>query len=160
MKYFISIVAMSLIVSFSNGQKPEKKSSTDIESKIQSRSFEFVAESANPMRGRSIFLSPGYTFKVSPDSLVSYLPYYGRAYQATIDPASAGIKFTSTDFEYMEKPRKKRGWEIQLRPKDVQNSPQIHLSVNPNGQASLRITSIDRESISFQGYIRQKETAR
>jgi hypothetical protein len=158
MKYFLSIIALLLLMNFSSGQSPENESSTEVESMIQSRNFDFVAESANPMRGRSIFLSPGYTFQVRPDSLVSYLPYYGRAYQATMDPSSAGIKFTSTDFEYFERPRRKRGWEIQLRPKDVHNSPQVHLSINDNGHASLRVTMIDRQSISFQGYIRQKST--
>jgi hypothetical protein len=158
MKYFLSIVALLLDVSFSNGQKPENDLSSDIAKMIQSHNFEFVAESANPMRGRSIFLSHGYTFNVRPDSLISFLPYYGRAYQATMDPASAGIKFTSTDFEYWEKPRKKRGWDIQFRPKDVQNSPQLHLSIGASGHASLRVTLVDRESISFQGYIRTKPT--
>jgi hypothetical protein len=158
MKYFLSVVALLLVVSYSNGQKPENELSPDVASMIQSHNFEFVAESANPMRGRSIFLSPGYTLNVKTDSLISFLPYYGRAYQATLDPASAGIKFTSTDFEYREKPRKKRGWDIQLKPKDVQNSPQLYLSISANGQASLRVTLIDRQSISFQGYIRKKTT--
>lgn len=154
MKYLLIIVGLLLAVNVTNGQKTGEASTADLASMIENRKFEFVAESANPLRGRTIFLSTGYTFKVTPDSLVSYLPYYGRAYQATMDPSSAGIKFTSTDFEYVEKPRKNRGWNIQLAPKDVQNSPQVHISINPGGQASLRFTMIDRQSISFQGYIR------
>ena len=155
MKYLLIIVTVLLTARLSNGQPSELSEPTDIASMVQSRKYEFVAESANPMRGRTIFLSPGYSFLVRPDSLVSYLPYYGRSYQATMDPSSAGIKFTSTDFEYIEKPRKKRRWDIQIRPKDVSQS-QLYLSIHENGQASLRVIFIDRQSISFQGYIRQE----
>lgn len=156
MKYLLSLFVALLAIGSGYGQQSEAEASTDIESLIESRQFEFVAESANPMRGRTIFLSPGYTLTVQPDSLVSFLPYYGRAYQANMDPSKAGIKFNSTDFEYVEKPRKKRRWEIEMRPKDVAHSPQVHLWVHDNGQASMRVTLIDRESIAFQGYIRKQ----
>lgn len=154
MKYLLCIMSMLLAVSLSKGQQAATPTTGDIASIVKSRKYEFVAESANPMRGRTIFLSPGYSFVVRPDSLLSHLPYYGRAYQATFDPSSAGIKFTSTDFEYTEKPRKKGGWDIQIRPKDVQQS-QLYLSIHDNGRASLRVISIDRQTISFQGFIRQ-----
>jgi Domain of unknown function (DUF4251) len=156
MKYLLSIVAVLLTLTVSSGQETKSDATTDIASMVQDRKFEFAAESAHPMRGRTIFLSPGYLLEVRPDSVVSYLPYYGRAYQATMDPSKSGIKFTSTDFEYIEKPGKKSGWQIQIRAKDVPQSPQLHLSIQENGQATLRVTSIDRESISFHGYIRRK----
>ncbi len=153
MKILVSIAFAFLAVSLCYGQTSDA-TTTDIKSLIESRRFEFVAESANPLRGRTIFLSQGYTFRVQPDTLVSFLPYYGRAYQANLDPSSAGIKFNSTDFEYVEKPRKNGRWEIQIQPKDISQSPQLFLSIHENGQASLRVISIDRQSISFQGYIR------
>lgn len=154
MKYLLNILAVLLIVHFSHGQDDSaKKQATDTEALVGGRRFEFIAESASPLRGRTIFLSPGYSFSVLPDSIISHLPYYGRAYQAPMDPNSAGIRFTSTDFSYSGKPRK-RGWDIEIKPKDVQNAPQIYLSIAPNGHASLRITSFERQSISFNGYIR------
>ena len=45
---------------------------------------------------RSIYLSPYYYLKVSKDTVVAYLPYFGRAYTAPADPTEGGIKFTST----------------------------------------------------------------
>jgi hypothetical protein len=154
MKFLLNSLTVLLFISSSFGQEPAKATLSDIEALVKSRAFEFVAESANPMRGRTIFLSPGYTLTIRPDSVISYLPYYGRAYQASFDPGSAGIKFTSTEFEYVEKPGKKGGWNIQLRPKDVQHGPQLRLTISLNGQASLLVTSNDRESISFYGQIR------
>lgn len=156
MKYAVNILSIMLMVNISFAQDTPKKTNepTDSKALVESRRFEFVAESANPLKGRTIFLSPGYTLKVLSDTVAGDLPYYGRAYQASMNPGDAGIKFTSTDSEYSVKPRKKNGWEIQIKPKDVSPSPQINLSVNANGSASLRVTSIDRQSISFNGYIR------
>jgi hypothetical protein len=70
-----------------------------------------------------------------------------------MDPSDAGIKFTSTDFEFTEKARKKGGWNIEIKPKDVQHSPQLYLTISTNGKASLRVTSTDKQSISFSGNI-------
>lgn len=151
MRYIIFIFPLVMLL---NSTYAQETNEADIAALIESRNFEFHAKSANPLRGRTIFLSPGYTFTVSGDSLISYLPYYGRAYQANIDPSEAGIKFTSTDFEYNVKQKKKR-WDISIRPKDATPSPQILLSVSAGGRASLRLTMIDRQSISFDGQIRK-----
>jgi hypothetical protein len=75
-----------------------------------------------------------------------------------MNPGEAGIKFTSTDFAYTATERKKEKWEISIKTKDG-NTAQINLTVFSNGSASLRVTSVDRQSISFQGYIR-KQTSR
>lgn len=152
MKHLRYIFPLVMLFNFSNAQ--DTNPNEDIAALIESRHFVFMAESASPLRGRTVFLSPGYTFTVSGDSLISNLPYYGRAYQATLDPNDAGIKFTSTDYVYNVK-EKRKGWDISLKPNDVRPGPQMSLSVSSNGFASLRITMVDRQSISFNGHIRK-----
>ena len=156
MRYAFNILAIALLAGVGYAQDAQKNSEAtkDTKALLDSQRFEFVAESANPLKGRSIHLSPGYTFIVLPDSVVSDLPYYGRAFQASFDTRDAGIKFISTDFDYAVKPRKKNGWDISIKPKDVRHAPQIYLSVSTSGTGSLRISSVDRESISFTGYLR------
>lgn len=151
MNHFIYI-SMLLALSFSigNAQEPNNEKAT-IKSLVESQRYIFVAESANPLRGQSIFLSPGYTLSVSPDTIISNLPFYGRAYQAPMNPNEAGIKFTSSDFTYTIK-EKKRTWDVFIKTKDAGTS-QINLSIGSNGSASLRVTSMDKQSISFQGHI-------
>ena len=156
MRYVFNILAIALIAGMGYAQDAQKniEAPNDTKALLDSQRFEFVAQSANPLKGRSIHLSPGYTFIVLPDSVVSDLPYYGRAFQASFDTRDAGIKFISTDFDYTVKPRKKNGWDITIKPKDVRHSPQIYLSISTSGTGSLRISSVDRESISFTGYLR------
>lgn len=132
----------------------EPKTGTDIAALIDNKRFEFVAESANPMRGRTIFLNANYSVIFAGDSLNSFLPYYGRAYQATIDPSEAGIKFTSTDYEYQVK-EKRKGWDLIVKPNDVTQPPMFTISVSKEGSATLRAVLVDRQSISYSGYIRK-----
>jgi hypothetical protein len=153
MKYLVSMLSIMLFGASIYAQETQKEDAKDAKALVEGKRFEFVAESANPLRGRTIYLSPGYTFTVLTDSLISDLPYYGRAFQASMDPADAGIKFTSTKFDYEVKPRKKSGWDVNIKPNDG-SRPKIFLSVSTSGTGTLRITSVDRESISYSGYIR------
>ena len=150
MKYLAFFVWFVLIA---NGTYAQEEPA--LRDQIKNQRFEFLAESASPLRGRMIFLTPGYNLKVSKDSVVSNLPYYGRAYQANLDPSKAGITFTSTDFEYSKKDRKKGGWELTIKAKDQQNSPQIFITVSPNGSASVRVNATDRQSISYNGRVKK-----
>ena len=53
---------------------------------VDSQNYVFVAQSAMPMSGRVRQLTPDFDLKVTKSSIVSYLPYFGRAYTAPIDP--------------------------------------------------------------------------
>lgn len=127
-----------------------------IQEQIGKQRFEFIAESAAPLRGRTIYLSPTYyNIKVSSDSVISNLPYYGRSYQASLNPSDVGLSFSSTDFEYTKKDRKKGGWDITIKCKDVKYAPQIFITISTNGSASVRINATDRQSISYNGRLKK-----
>jgi hypothetical protein len=91
------------------------------------------------------------------DTLRSYLPYFGRAYSAPIDGIGGGFDFTSKDFDYKLKNRRKGGWDITIKPRDVSDVREIYLTVFENGFASVRVASNNREPISFNGHIEQKK---
>ncbi len=152
------LAALLLCVSAFPQSKKEKEAALQEATKqrIDAKRFLFQAQSATPMKGGYRQLTPGYTFLVSPDTLISDLPYYGRAFSAPMNVSETGMKFTSLDFEYTVKNRKKGGWELTIKPRDVRNSPQVYFSISPNGTASLRISSNDRESISYSGYIEER----
>ena len=143
------LITVSACVSTASAQDEK----TDIAGIIEAKRYVFIAQSATPMGGRFVQLSFGYDLKVRPDSVIYYLPYYGRSYTPTLDPSQGGIQFTSTDFEYTQKPRKKGGWDINIKPKDVKDPRQLTLTVSSGGNATMQITSNDRQAISFNGYI-------
>ncbi|MGZ8522858.1 MAG: DUF4251 domain-containing protein [Chitinophagaceae bacterium] len=120
---------------------------------VESKNYIFKAESVNPARSRVRYLTSDYDLLITSDSVIAFLPYFGRAYSAPIDPSEGGIKFTSAEFEYTVEKKKKRSWEILIRPKDASDVQELYLTVFDNNKASLRVNSVNRESISFNGYI-------
>jgi hypothetical protein len=119
---------------------------------VESKNFIFKAEYVNPQSGSTRPLTSEYDLTVKTDKVVSYLPYFGRAYTAPINPAEGGIKFTSTKFDYNIKQRNKK-WDVRIRPRDVSDVQDMYLTVFDNGRASLRVTNTNRQSISYDGYI-------
>jgi len=160
----ISVGLSLLIVLFSNALHAQKKDDLKkeiIEKAITTRNYVFKAENVMPSGAvPNRQLNYGYDLRVSPDTIISYLPYFGRAYVAPMDPAKGGIQFTSTKFEYKETKRKKGGWDIQIKPQDTQDATQMVLTVSETGFASLQVISNNRQPISFNGYVDEKKSKR
>jgi hypothetical protein len=131
-----------------------QNSEVPVRSAIESRKFVFDAQTVLPNAARARQISgEGYEVRVSGDSLVSYLPYFGRVYSAPLN-GEGGIKFTSTKFDYAVKNRKRGGWEIELQPNDITDVRKLVLTVFENGSATLRAMSNNRQPISFNGTVR------
>lgn len=150
---FLMIAGGIACISTSQAQENSK----DFEGIVNSRNYVFMAQSANPVGARFRQLTAEYDLRVLGDSVVSYLPYFGRAYSAPIDPTKGGIQFTSTDFDYQQTSRNKGGWVITIKPKDVQDVRQLTLTVTETGSASLQVISTNRQQISFNGYIEPRK---
>jgi hypothetical protein len=150
MRYFIAIALLLSITTITQAQEKETASAQQL---IESKNYVFKAESVNPPRGRFRQLTSEYDLIVSGDTVIAFLPYFGRAYSAPINPSEGGIKFTSSDFEYKVEKKKKRSWEVFIRPKDISDRQELYLTIFDNNRATLRVNSVNRESISFNGYI-------
>src|SRR5213075_2880222 len=107
--------------------------------------FEFEAETVKPAIGGIKQLTPGYTLKLSHDSLVSYLPYFGKAYSAPINPSDVGFDFTSSNLDYKASATKKGGYQVSIKSKDRIYNADFLLTVYDNGTAYLQVSSADRQ---------------
>jgi hypothetical protein len=120
---------------------------------VDSQHFIFSAQSANPLRGGYRMLTSPYDVTVTKDSLISYLPYYGRAYSTSYNPSEPTLSFTSTRFSYSVTPRKKNEWEVIVKPKDNMEIQQFLFMIYDNGSASLNVTFNSRDPITFNGIL-------
>jgi len=135
-------------------QSTKNDKAAAIKAMVDSMRYVFKAQSAIPTVGGLRQLTPEYDMKVLRDTIISYLPYFGRGYSAPIDPSGdAGIKFTSTRFTYTKTDRKKGGWDIVIKPADAKDIMQLYLTIFDNGYAVLQVSSNSRQPISFNGYI-------
>jgi hypothetical protein len=123
-----------------------------IQKMIESKNFVFKAQTVLPQRGSVRQLTSDYDLRLLGDSVVSFLPFFGRAYVAPIGSSEGGIKFTSTDFSYVIK-NKKKGWDITILPKDTRDVRQLFLNVTESGYARLQVISNNRDGIAYNGYI-------
>jgi Domain of unknown function (DUF4251) len=120
---------------------------------VDVKSYDFHATTATAMDGMVKSLTSEYLVKITPDSIVGNLPYFGRASAPTMD--GDGINFTTKDFSYDSRPTKKGGWEITVRPKDdsKRSVSQVYLSIRSNGLTTIRVMAPNKDPISFDGEI-------
>jgi len=157
--YTTSLLALLVILgqpTQAQDSKADKQAAKEaaIKNLVDSQNYVFVAQTVIPLSGRTRQLTSDYDMKVTQTSIICDLPYFGRAYQAPIDPSQGGIRFTSKDFEYTSTPGKKQGWTITIKPKDYKDVQQMTLSISSDGYASLQVTSTNRQPISFNGVVR------
>lgn len=150
MKY---IIINLLLLSMATTITAQEKTELNVQELLETKNFIFKAESVNPARGRLRQLTSEYDVVVKPDTVVSFLPYFGRAYTAPINPSEAGLKFTATSFDYSLNKGKKQRWEVAIKPNDAQDVQALYFTIFNNGKATLRVNSNNRESITFNGYI-------
>ena len=150
-------------VNIANAQTSKKeKQVAAIKKMIADVNYVFEANIAIPQTGSSRQLTSDYDLKIVKDTITAFLPYFGTAYVAPAPGTTeGGIKFTSTNFKYSAKQKKNGSWDIFIKPKDNNISDwrdvqQLRLSISTNGYASLQVISSNRDPISFEGFVAQK----
>jgi len=149
---FFTLTITLILFSCSSSKKIAKLNSDDVRNMVDSSQFIFVAERVIPLRGSTRYLTSRYDVVVKKDSVDCYLPFFGRAFQAPIDPSKGGIQFTSANFSYVLN-SKNGGWEVLIKPNDYQDVQQLLFTIFGNGTATLNVVNTHRDPISFYGYI-------
>ena len=146
---------------FSRKAKREKErmvKQLEIDSLMNIKEFEFVATSANPQGGSSIDLTTNSnSVKFLPDSINSYMPFFGRAYSIDYG-GDGGLKFAGKPAEFKIIPRQeKKGFEIDATVNLPRDQYKLNLFVGSEGIATMTITSNQRSPITYFGNIRKIE---
>ncbi len=157
----ISFVTFAVIIfGCANTKKINNDQVTDaasLKNMIDAKNFMFVAQYVNPLSARRRDVSGTYDVTVNKDTVVSSLPYFGRGYTASISPSDADFDFTSTKFAYTITSARK-GWNVSIKPMDQTYLQELYFTIFDNGTASLNVTSINRSSVSYDGYIAERKT--
>jgi hypothetical protein len=135
--------------------KEEKKlaKQKEVEALVNSKEYEFVAVTAYPQGTRSVDMisNPNY-LRVKNDSIFSEMPYFGRAYSGVVYGGSGGLDFKGAIQDFSISKNKKE-YTIKAKVKDNSDSYTVNLTVFFEGNASLTIYSIHRNSINYRGSI-------
>jgi hypothetical protein len=147
--------------SYRQNTKADKKAAkaAAVKRLVESQNYVFQATYALPSSMQPRALNDGYDFTVTKDKIAVYLPYFGRAYTAPRNLNDGGIKLTTSKFDYKSE-AKKDSWNITIKPKadndpGVKDVQSLKLTVQSNGTATLFVTSLNKQPITFNGYIEE-----
>ena len=149
------LVGIPTLSAQSKKEKKEQKKEAGMKL-IESENYKIDVNPAMPMRGRSIPLTSSYSLEIRNDSVISYLPYYGRAYSIPYGGGD-GLNFKAVLKEYSMKMDKKGNAVIEFIARNPEDRYEYRVKVFPNGSASIDVNMQNRQSISFQGELYIKE---
>ncbi|MBA2745955.1 MAG: DUF4251 domain-containing protein [Flavisolibacter sp.] len=120
---------------------------------LESGNYAFIAQTMSPSRATPTTIAgSGYGLRLTNDSLSVLLPFFGRAFDASVNRTGGPIEVNTRAFE-SNKTRKNKRWEISFSPAASTQVRQLFLSVSDNGYASLQVISTNRETVSFNGTV-------
>lgn len=137
-----------------SGSTPE-----EIVQAINNDNWIFTAYSSNPQNGRArAGLSGINEVKYTKDSLIAYLPYFGRLYSGAEAMNSRGpLDFASTDLD-VTKEKKNDAWLVTVKPKGHNPVQSMYFTLFENGTAQLNVTLTNRSPISYTGAVRSAKS--
>lgn len=131
---------------------PTKKSEKKewVKKQLESGRYEIEVDKVSPKRGNTKHLSSDYSVKLKGDSVISYLPYFGRVYSAPYG-GSGGLDFTTLVSDYKLTYNKKGTATIKFDAKTEEDTYAFVINVFENGSASVSVSCMNRQSILFYG---------
>lgn len=120
---------------------------------LESRRFQFVPQSVQPQGGRSVQIN-NYSFTLQNDSLSSYLPYFGVAHTAPMNPGKGPLDLSATNISYSSEAGKQGNTLISIKLDNTNDAKEFNLIVSSSGYATLNVRFNSRQSISYYGQIR------
>ncbi|MFA5301367.1 MAG: DUF4251 domain-containing protein [Bacteroidales bacterium] len=122
---------------------------------VDSGSFAISFDRANPTRGMSRTLSPDYEMKFENNRVTTYLPYFGTAHTAPMDPTKLAIELTDQEIDVKTEKDPKKGYSVTFSAKTQTNENiTFYLKITYSGMATLSINSSTREPISYLGNLK------
>jgi len=122
-----------------------------VETALHEQHYKIDIQTMTPRRGGSRQVSYGFSLEVKGDTLVSYLPYFGRAYSVPYAGTGKGLNFTERIREYAVERARKGQTLIRLRVQNEEDNYLFTLRVYDSGEAEIDLQPRERESIRYSG---------
>ena len=151
----ITAMSMPTLSAQTKKEKKELKKQA-VEKLVTSGKYKINVNRALPERGRSVTLTSPYSVEIRNDSVISYLPYYGRAYSIPYG-GGEGLNFKAPLTDYKLEWGKKETAKIKFSARSEEDKFDFSIDVFSNGSSSIFVNMQNRQSISFQGELDMPE---
>lgn len=152
MIFFLLLVAVIGAPALSAQTKKEKKEMKQkaVKELVLSEKYKIDVDRAIPARGRSVSLTSPYSIEIRNDSVISHLPYYGRAYSIPYG-GGEGLNFKAPISDYKVEWDKKGTAKVRFIARSTEDRFSFNIDIFSNGSSSIFVNMQNRQSISFQG---------
>jgi len=123
---------------------------------LDNRHFKIEVDMMHPLNYPSKSLTSYFSLEIRNDSILSYLPYLGRAYQVPYGGGKA-LNFDAPIRQYQESFPKKHMRRIDLSTDNGEDLLFYSIEVFTNGKSTIYVQSRNRQSISFDGEMKVDE---
>ena len=96
-------------------------------------------------------VTPDFNLTLRGDTLVSYLPFFGRAYGVTYGSPSQGLNFTSVVKNFRQTELKHDAVRMEMDVASQEDNFCYVLDIYPNGKAYLLVRSQERDAMHYDG---------
>lgn len=155
--YFMLMMVVSLSTACSTGTKfTDEPSWPEIRQQLENRQFTITIREMIPMQGASQQVTSEYTLSLKGDTVISHLPYFGRAYSAPYGGGNV-FSFEAPLLSYSLEMQKADLVKISFRTRTPNDTFIFYVDVFNNGKASVRVSATNRQGISYLGEIRKTD---
>lgn len=139
-----------------NKQDKKEQKQRAVKELVLSQKYKVEVSQAIPTTGKTVFLTSPYSLEVRNDSVVSYLPYYGRAYSIPYGGGD-GLNFKAPFTGYKIEWDKKGTAKVRFSVRNSEDKYDFSIDVFANGSSSIYVNMQNRQSIRFQGELDLKK---
>ena len=153
-RIIVGMLALLMIVGCATQQERTEqraKMRLAITEAVASRQLHIDISSMSTLRYGSKTISSDFYLELRGDTLCSYLPYWGQAYQAPVESPSIGLNFEMPILRYSESRPKPNKTQMELDVRTQEDTYHYLIDLYDTGEAYIRVRSINRDPISFDG---------
>lgn len=152
MIFLLLLMAVTGVPALSAQTRKEKKEMKQkaVKELVLSEKYKIDVNRAIPATGRSVSLTSPYSVEIRNDSVISYLPYYGRAYSIPYG-GGEGLNFKAPISDYKIEWDKKGTAKVRFIARSTEDRLSFNIDIFSNGSSSIFVNMQNRQSISFQG---------
>lgn len=146
----IIIFAFSVMVLAGCAVNRQSEKTYSVESLIERRHFTIDVDYMYPMSGMPRHVDYNYSLSVHGDSIISYLPYFGRAHNVPYGGGKA-LNFVGLLKSYDDQITKKGEHVLTLRTRTDEDEYEYFIELSDDGSASISVFGNERDQIRFRG---------
>jgi len=152
-KGLVLLLTMAVVACSTLTPAEKEEQARKVNAALDERSYEIEIQMVYPFRGPAKNVTSDWSIRVRNDTLYSYLPYIGRAYNVPYG-GGKGLNFDAPIEEYVDGHWQKDQRRIDFRVVNEEDTYLYSIEVYENGNATINVQARERDRIAFSGILK------